>query len=64
MAMGWTNASYSQSLDHLFRPETLRTVMAAAFFCPTMTTSRLPRGGRRLNPMRRAPFRERTESRP
>ena len=38
--MGWTNASRSQSFDHLFRPETLRTVMAAGFFS-TMITSRL-----------------------
>jgi hypothetical protein len=36
---------------HRRRPETLRTAMAIAFFCPTNTTSRLPRvtpkGGKR-----------------
>ncbi len=35
--------SHSRSFDHLFRPETLRTAMATAFFCPAITTSRLPR---------------------
>jgi hypothetical protein len=36
-------ASRSLSFDHRRRPETLRTAMATAFFCPTKTTSRLPR---------------------
>ena len=31
------------SFDHRRRPETLRTAMAIAFFCPTKTTSSLPR---------------------
>ncbi len=35
--------SHSCSLDQRRRPETLRTAMATAFFCPTRTTSRLPR---------------------
>jgi hypothetical protein len=35
--------SHSPSFDHRRRPETLRTAMAMAFFCPTRTTSRLPR---------------------
>jgi hypothetical protein len=35
--------SHSASFDHDRRPETLRTAMATAFFCPTNTTSRLPR---------------------
>ena len=30
------------SFDHRRRPETLRTAMAMAFFCPTNTTSRFP----------------------
>ena len=36
-------ASHSPSFDQRRRPETLRTAMAMAFFCPTRTTSRLPR---------------------
>ena len=35
--------SHSLSFDHRFRPDTLRTAMATAFFCPTSTTSFLPR---------------------
>ena len=35
--------SHSLSFDQRRRPETLRTAMATAFFCPTSTTSRLPR---------------------
>ncbi len=35
--------SHSCSFDQRRRPETLRTAMATAFFCPTRTTSRLPR---------------------
>jgi hypothetical protein len=35
--------SHSLSFDQRLRPETLRTAMATAFFCPTNTTSRLPR---------------------
>jgi hypothetical protein len=35
--------SHSVSFDQRRRPETLRTAMAMAFFCPTRTTSRLPR---------------------
>ena len=35
--------SHSFSFDRRRRPETLRTAMAAAFFWPTSTTSRLPR---------------------
>ena len=35
--------SHSCSFDQRRRPETLRTAMATAFFCPTSTTSRLPR---------------------
>lgn len=35
--------SHPPSFDHRLRPETLRTAMATAFFCPTSTTSRLPR---------------------
>jgi hypothetical protein len=35
--------SHSPSFDHRRRPETLRTAMATAIFCPTSTTSRLPR---------------------
>jgi hypothetical protein len=35
--------SHSCSFDQRRRPETLRTAMATAFFCPTNTTSRLPR---------------------
>jgi hypothetical protein len=37
------DASHSPSFDQRRRPETLRTAMAMAFFCPTRTTSRLPR---------------------
>ena len=36
-------ASRSPSFDQRRRPEALRTAMATAFFCPTRTTSRLPR---------------------
>src|SRR5438309_6292120 len=35
--------SHSCSFDQRRRPGTLRTAMATAFFCPTKTTSRLPR---------------------
>jgi hypothetical protein len=35
--------SNSPSFDHRRRPEALRTAIATAFFCPTRTTSRLPR---------------------
>ena len=35
--------SHSSSFDHRRRPATFRTAMATAFFCPTSTTSRLPR---------------------
>jgi hypothetical protein len=35
--------SHSLSFDHRLRPDTLRTAMATAFFCPTSTTSFLPR---------------------
>ena len=35
--------SHSCSFDQRRRPETLCTAMAMAFFCPTRTTSRLPR---------------------
>ena len=38
--------SHSASFDHRRRPETLRTAMAMAFFCPTSTTSRLPSDAR------------------
>jgi hypothetical protein len=34
--------SHSASFDQRRRPEALRTAIATAFFCPTMTTSRLP----------------------
>src|SRR5712692_5563259 len=40
---GGPGRSHSASFDHRRRPETLRTAMATAFFCPTSTTSRLPR---------------------
>jgi hypothetical protein len=40
---GGSECSRSASFDHRRRPETLRTAMATAFFCPTRTTSRLPR---------------------
>ncbi len=39
----WLGRSHSCSFDQRRRPETLRTAMAMAFFCPTRTTSRLPR---------------------
>ena len=35
--------SHSASFDQRLRPETLRTAIATAFFCPTRMTSRLPR---------------------
>ena len=35
--------SHSCSFDHRRRPEMLRTAIATAFFCPTSTTSFLPR---------------------
>jgi hypothetical protein len=35
--------SHSSSFDQRRRPETLRTVIAMAFFWPTRTTSSLPR---------------------
>jgi hypothetical protein len=35
--------SHSCNFDQRRRPEMLRTAMAAAFLCPTSTTSRLPR---------------------
>jgi len=41
--MGGSGRSHSPSFDHRRRPETLRTAMATAFFCPTNTTSRFPR---------------------
>src|SRR5215471_17207763 len=44
---GAPGRSHSSSFDHLRRPETFRTAMATAFFCPTNTTSRLPRIGNR-----------------
>ena len=34
---------HSFSFDHRRRPETLRTAMATAFFCPTRITKRFPR---------------------
>ena len=36
--------SHSFSFDQRRRPETLRTAMETAFFCPTSTTRRLPTG--------------------
>src|SRR6516225_10571341 len=36
---GEPGRSHSASFDHRRRPETLRTAMAMAFFCPTNTTS-------------------------
>jgi hypothetical protein len=39
---GEPGRSHSANFDHRRRPETLRTAMAMAFFCPTNTTSRLP----------------------
>jgi len=35
--------NHSCSFDQRRRPDTLRTEMAIAFFCPTNTTSRFPR---------------------
>ena len=35
--------NHSASFDHRRRPETLRTAMAMAFFCPTNTTFRFGR---------------------
>lgn len=35
--------SHSSSFDHRRRPETFLTAIATAFFCPTRTTSFLPR---------------------
>ena len=35
--------NHSLSFDRRRRHKTLRTAMATAFFCPTSTTSRLPR---------------------
>jgi len=35
--------NHSCSFDHRRRPAALRTTMATAFFCPTSTTSFLPR---------------------
>jgi hypothetical protein len=35
--------SHSSSFDHRRRPEMFFTAMATALFCPTSTTSRLPR---------------------
>src|SRR3954454_5221893 len=40
---GVQGRSHSPSFDQRRRPETLRTAIATAFFCPTNTTSRLPR---------------------
>ena len=40
---GGPGRSHSCSFDQRHRPEMLRTVVATAFFCPTNTTSRLPR---------------------
>ena len=40
---GGFGRSHSLSFDHRLRPDTLRTAMATAFFCPTSTTSFLPR---------------------
>ena len=40
---GGFGRSHSLSFDHRFRPDTLCTAMATAFFCPTSTTSFLPR---------------------
>jgi hypothetical protein len=34
----------SRSFDHRRRPETFLTAITTAFFCPSRTTSRLPRG--------------------
>ena len=35
--------SHSFNFDQRRRPDTLRTAIATAFFCPTNTTSRFPR---------------------
>jgi hypothetical protein len=40
---GARGPSHSPNFDQRRRPEVLRTAMATAFFCPTSTTSRLPR---------------------
>ena len=41
---GWNGAeSHSFNFDQRRRPDTFFTAMATAFFCPTRTTSRLPR---------------------
>jgi hypothetical protein len=40
---GVPGRSHSLSFDQRRRPDTLRTAMTTAFFCPTNTTSRLPR---------------------
>src|SRR3954471_7784064 len=40
---GGLGRNHSLSFDQRRRPETLGTAMATAFFCPTSTTSRLPR---------------------
>jgi len=40
---GGFGRSHSLSFDQRLRPDTLRTAMATAFFCPTSTTSFLPR---------------------
>jgi hypothetical protein len=40
---GGFGRSHSLSFDHRLRPDTLRTAIATAFFCPTRTTSFLPR---------------------
>jgi hypothetical protein len=37
------HTSHSSSFDHRRRPETFFTAIATAFFCPTSTTSFLPR---------------------
>jgi hypothetical protein len=39
---GEEGRSHSANFDQRRRPETLRTAMAMAFFCPTNTTSRFP----------------------
>src|SRR5215831_3417034 len=41
--LAWTACSHSPSFDHRRLPDMLRTAIATAFFCPTNTTSRLPR---------------------
>ncbi len=42
-AKGVVGISNSRNFDHRRRPRLLRTAMAITFFCPTSTTSRLPR---------------------